>query len=66
VYIITTNKTLSMKNINIIPINSKGQRHGYCIVHVSKTYMFRGTYKNNLPIGYIEYHRQQKTTYHII
>jgi len=67
VYIITTNKTLSMKNINIIPYDKNFKLNGYCIVYVYNKINLRGTYKNNLPIGYIESHNHSKeTTYHII
>lgn len=66
-YKITTNKTLSMKNINIITYDKNFKLNGYCIVYVYKDINFRGTYKNNKPIGYIENHRYNKeTTYHII
>ena len=58
---------------NIINRNNKDEVHGYCIQYTYNQLInyyiieFRGTYKNNQQIGYIENHRYNKeTTYHII
>ena len=59
---------LNSKNkdvIDIITINSKLQYHGYHEYYYFNRLGYRGNYKNNMKIGYEEYHRTNKTTFYI-
>jgi len=54
---------------DIINTNNKGQPHGYQEWHHYHYYndeiRFRGNYKNNTHLGYIEWHSAEQTQYHI-
>ena len=59
---------LNSKNkdvIDIITQNSKGQHHGYQEFYYYNELGYRANYKNNMKIGYEEYHRTNKTTFYI-
>jgi len=43
-----------MKNKSIIPINNKGQRHGYWEVYFDDDLMLKGFYQNDKSVGYEE------------
>ena len=52
------------KDIN--PINNNGQHHGYQEwYYVNYEIMLRGNYKNNIEIGYEEWHFHGTTNYYI-
>jgi hypothetical protein len=58
-----------MKNKHIRTYNTKGEYHGYQEWYwKSDVVYYRGKYKNNTPLGYVEYHgdNKQTTYYHII
>ena len=59
---------LNSKNkdvIDIITINSKNQYHGYHEYYYYNGIGYRANYKNNIKIGYEEYHRRNKTSFFI-
>ena len=53
-----------MKN-NITNLNSKNQYHGYHEYYYFGGIGYRANYKNNIKIGYEEYHRRNKTSFFI-
>ena len=57
-----------MKNKDIRNFNSKWVYHGYQELYESNIISFRGSFKNNLSIGYQEYHSYfgMVTEYYII
>ena len=50
---------------NIITKNYKQQYHGYHEYYYFDKLGYRANYKNNIKIGYEEYHRTNKTTFYI-
>ena len=54
-----------MNDKNIKNYNSKQQYHGYHEYYYSDELGYRANYKNNIKIGYEEYHRRNKTTFYI-
>ena len=51
---------------DMIKFNSKGQRHGYQQgVLVNNKIYYRGNWRNNMIIGYTEWHAIKETEYYI-
>jgi len=53
------------QNKDIRTFNSKGERHGYQELYNNNKSFIRCTYKNNLVMGYFEWHLGEQTRFHI-